>query len=315
VKTIPSPDLPRAHIRKRSRFSPIWIVPLLAAVVAGWLIYKNLQQNGPLITIFFNNGNGLQVNQTILKYHGVRVGEVHSLQLSKDLNKVVVQVRLLRSAEGLARQGSQFWIVRPEVNSAGLHGLETIVSGPYIQAKPGTGSGKLQKLFVGTDESPVDDNSNNKYEIVVTTPQITTMSIGAPVYYRGVEVGQVSYFGLSDTAQQINVHLLIETNYANLVRVDSKFWNAGGLSVRLKLLGINVTAENFKSLVIGGIAFATPTNPGVVAPAGTIFTLFPRSEDDWMKWSPSIPITSLIKGNSTSATPAMLLNDVAPADK
>jgi len=276
-------------------------------------------QAGPLITIRFSDGEGLLASQTILKYHGVRVGEVRSVRLTGDLQQVEVQARLKRFAAGLARSGSQFWVVRPEVSSAGLHGLETIVSGPYIEVQPG--SGPTQKQFSGLAEAPVNTNPNGKYEMLVTTPQINTLSAGSPVYYRGVEVGEVAYFALGNDARMINIHLLIETNYAPLVRTNTKFWNAGGISFHLKLLGINISAENFKSLIIGGIAFATPNEPGPSAPAGTTFTLYDKPDNDWLTWSPAIAIATNNSKNKSSGgggaspSPSTLLNEVAPAAK
>ena len=47
-------DLPQAKITGRTRISIIWIVPLIAAIAAGWLVFKNVRASGPVITIQFN---------------------------------------------------------------------------------------------------------------------------------------------------------------------------------------------------------------------------------------------------------------------
>jgi paraquat-inducible protein B len=285
---------------------------VVSAVAAGWLVYASIREAGPVITITFTDGSGLQANQTVLKYHGIRVGEVRSVQLSKDMQQVVVSVRLQRTAAGLAREGSQFWVVRPEVSSGGLHGLETIVSGPYIQARPG--DGKPLKRFRGADKAPVNTNLAGKFEVVVTTPQIKTLSVGSPVYYRGVEVGAVSYFVLSDDARLIHIHLLIETNFAPLIHPGTKFWNAGGISVRLKFIGINLSAENLKSLIIGGIAFATPEVLESPASSGTTFELYEKPDNDWLKWSPAIAITNSVKSDNGDQSPPVFLDKLDSSD-
>jgi paraquat-inducible protein B len=277
-------DLPSAKIKKHPRSCLIWIVPLIAAVAAGWLIFKYVSDIGPLITIQFNDGNGLQANQTVIKYHGVRIGEVRSVRLAADTVHVEVQARLAASAKYLAREGSQFWIVRPEVGAGGLHGLETIVSGPYIQVQPGGGQ-----------------------------PQIKTLSIGSPVYYRGIEVGAVEYFVLDPNATQVQIHLLIKPAFAPLVRADTKFWNAGGISVRLKLLGISISAETFKSLIIGGIAFATPSIPGDVVSNGCMFQLKKKVDEKWLEWSPVIAVTNA-SATVSQNPPASLLLDSMDTD-
>ena len=165
-----------------------------------------------------------------------------------------------------------------------------------------------RKSFIGSETVPVNTSPDGKFEVIVTTPQITTLSVGSPVYYRGVEVGAVSYFVLSDDARLINVHLLIQTNFAPLVRPDTKFWNAGGISVRLKFIGLAMSAENLKSLIIGGIAFATPEGPASPVSAGITFSLYEKPEPDWLKWSPAIPITSAKTVNNGESSPPVFLN-------
>ncbi|HEV2696038.1 MAG TPA: MlaD family protein, partial [Verrucomicrobiae bacterium] len=264
-------NLPKAKIKERKNISIIWIVPVFAAIAAGWLVYRYVEDTGPLLRIQFSDGSGIQANQTIVKYHGVRIGEVKSVKLAKDLAHVDVEVRLNASAKELAHAESVFWIVRPEVGAGGFHGLETIVSGPFIQVQPG--GGHEQKIFTGADEPPILKQYKKGLEIVLTTPQINTLSVGSPVYYRGIEVGGVEYFLLATNATEDEIHLRIDPSFAPLVRTDTEFWNAGGVRVRVKLTGINISAGTFKSLIIGGIAFATPAPAADLAPAGTVFKL------------------------------------------
>jgi paraquat-inducible protein B len=306
-------DLPRAKIKEQTRISMIWIVPLIAAIAAIWLVFENVREAGPVITIQFNNGDGLQANQTVLKYRGVRIGEVRSVQLAKDAAHVEVEARLTASAKNLARDGSVFWIVRPEVGAGGLSGLETIVSGPYIQVQPGRG--KEQKNFIGVAEPPIMEQSKSGLEIILTAPQINTLSVGSPVYYRGIEVGTVEYFVLSTNSTEVKIHARIEPAFASLVRADSQFWNAGGISMTLKFFGINISAENLKSLVIGGIAFATPSPPGILATNGSVFSLNEKAADQWLKWSPSIETTNASPKAPQGSASSLLLNSVNPNSK
>jgi paraquat-inducible protein B len=306
-------DLPHAKIREQTRFPIIWILPVIAAVAAGWLVFRSVREAGPVISIQFNDGSGIQANQTVLKYHGVRIGEVRSVRLAGDLSHVEVEARLAASAKDLAREGSQFWIVRPEVGAGGLHGLETIVSGPYIQVQPG--DGREQKKFIGAEEPPILNQSKKGLEIILTAPQIKTLSAGSPIYYRGIEVGAVEYYVLSTNSTGVEIHALIKAAFAPLVRTDSQFWNAGGISVNLKLFGINISAETFKSLIIGGIAFATPSPPGDLASNGAVFPLNEKMDEKWPKWSPAIEITNLNSVAPQDSPSSLLLNSVSPDSK
>jgi paraquat-inducible protein B len=293
--------VPEAKPVAQSHKIPIvWVVPIVAALIAGYLVYDRFENAGPAITITFKDGGGLQANQTILRYRGVKVGIVHSVGLSSDGQHVDVEAGLDRSAARLANEGSVFWIVRPEVSASGLRGLETIVSGAFIQVEPG--HGKEQKKFVGSDETPALNPPEGSLEIVLTTPQIGTLNVGAPVYYRGLEVGAVHSLMLNPNATDVNIQVEIQPRYASLVRQNTEFWNAGGLNVSLKLFGINVSAESVRSLIVGGIAFATPTPAGPQASSNSVFVLHEKLEDKWLKWAPPIPDWAGSNGPPTNAS-------------
>src|SRR5262245_57038886 len=133
-------DLPRARVaRWRWGTIAIWVVPLVAALFTGVLVFDRYQDQGPTVTIRFRDGSGVRVGQTPLRYRGVQVGEVTGAQLSKDQQYVEVRVRLVRSASAIAREGSMFWITRPEVGIGNVSGLNTVITGPEILALPGTG--------------------------------------------------------------------------------------------------------------------------------------------------------------------------------
>jgi len=145
--------LPAAKVRRRKwNLSVVWIVPVVAAMVAGYLVYRRAQEYGAGITIRFKEVSGLKIGQTPIKYRGVSVGEVTGVELDRNHQYVLVRARLQRSAASIAREGSKFWIVRPEVGIANITGLATIISGPHIEAWPG--GGEFQSEFVGLEASP-----------------------------------------------------------------------------------------------------------------------------------------------------------------
>ncbi|HEY3855425.1 MAG TPA: MlaD family protein [Verrucomicrobiae bacterium] len=281
------PVSPRITAVKSAKVSIIWAVPLIALIVGGYLVFARLQAIGPVVTITFRDGDGVLPGQTPIRYRGVQVGTVHSVELSKDRQNVKLEARLNHSAASLAQEGSQFWIVRPQVSAAGLTGLQTIVSGPYIQVQPG--SGKKTNDFIGIEKAPLAENLRNGLELTLTAPHISTLNAGAPVYTRGLEVGAVESVGFNDDATAVNIRIRIQEKYAPLVRQNSVFWNAGGLDVSLKFLGVDISAESMRSLVVGGIAFATPTPPGQPAIARGTFNLQDKLEEKWLKWKSPIP--------------------------
>jgi paraquat-inducible protein B len=282
-----SPDLaPRAKIRQRRSFPLIWLVPLIAAGIAADMIVKHARQLGPVITIQFDQGMGLDANHTLIRYRGIRVGEVRSVELAKDAQHVLVEARIDQSAASLAREGSMFWVVRPEAGAGWMRGLETIVAGSYVEVRPG--NGKPAKKFVGLDKTPTADNPNGGLEIVLTAASLGSVSVGSPVYYRELEVGSVQKVALGSDATTVTMHVHIEPQFSPLVRTDSKFWNAGGLNINLGLLGVKTKITSLTSLFMGGIAFATPPTTAAPATNGTEFALSDKVEEKWLKWSPAI---------------------------
>jgi paraquat-inducible protein B len=128
-----------------------------------------------------------------------------------------------------------------------------------------------------------------------------------------MEVGLVRYFVLGKDSTAVNVHILIETSFAPLVRTNSQFWNAGGIGVHFGLIsGFNMSAESLKSLVIGGIAFATPSSPGILATNGSTFPLNEKVDKKWLKWSPAIVITNASIKMPQGSPSSLLLNSVNP---
>jgi paraquat-inducible protein B len=274
------PEVPEAKLVKRRNFSLIWIVPVLAAAVAGWLIYRSVQ-SGTDVTIVFTSGAGLEAGQTPIKYRGVTVGEVQAVDLTRDAQHVEVHARLDKSAEVLARGGTAFWVVRPHVSAGALQGLETIMSGSYIQVQPS--NGPPQKKFTGLEEPPPLKSTQGGLQITLVAPQAGSLMAGSPVYYRGLEVGSVLSVDLSEDASLVTIRTQIQERYTSLVRTNSKFWNAGGINVDLKLFGINFSAESFKSLVSGGISFATPQFDAPPAQQGSSFKLYEKPKNEWLE--------------------------------
>jgi paraquat-inducible protein B len=283
-------ELPEASVRRRRRLTRVaWIVPVLAAIVAGYVVFERWQQHGPEITIRFSDGGGLRVGVTPLKYRGVRVGEVTGISLDKDLQRVNVRVRMERSAEAIAREGATFWIVRPVVGIGNITGLGTVLTGPEIQALPG--KGKERSDFVGLDSAPVALEEKG-LKIVLRTARPKSLRPNSPVYYRGVEVGVVQEIGLAPGATQTDVTLLVRERYAPLVQPNTVFWNASGATFKAGLFsGIKIDVESLQALAAGGVEFATPTANEKPVKPGTVFALHEGPRKEWLAWAPKIALS------------------------
>jgi paraquat-inducible protein B len=280
-------EIPKARVRRRRIFRLVWVIPALALAVAAWLVYQRMEDLGPQIAVSFVDGGGLRVGQTPVRYRGVQVGEVSGVKLSEDEKTVVVRIRLQRSAAGLARDGSQFWIVRPRIGFGQITGLNTVLSGPEIHVLPGKPDAPTKSEFAGLENPPIAVEGAMR---IVLRGERPKMRVDAPVYYRGVEVGVVHKIDLAPNALSADVHVVIYPRYAGLVREGSSFWDVSGLSLKGGILkGMEVQFESLRAFITGGIEFATP--PGTPrAKPGTVFFLYDEPKKEWLAWAPKIPI-------------------------
>jgi paraquat-inducible protein B len=281
---------PKAAIKPRRWTLPIiWVVPLVAAVVAGYLVYERVRAYGPTITIQFKDATGLRAGETPIKHLGVTIAQVQTIELTDDLEHVRVTARLPQGGVSIAREGSVFWIVRPELGFGNISGLGTVISGPHIEVLPGKGPEKFE--FVGLDGSPVILERNG-LKIAVLANRAGSLRPNSPVYYRGVEVGVVQETDLASDATMVQIRLFIRERYAPLVRTGSKFWNVSGADVNAGLFrGVEVKVESLRSLFAGGIAFATPEDPNAKpARSGMVFPLYDEPKKEWLDWSPKIKV-------------------------
>ncbi len=282
---------PRARLTRRKwGFPVVWAVPLVAALVAGYVLFERVRDLGPMITLSFKDASGVKAGQTELEYRGVQIGEVKSVELARNGRSALVQVRLRRAAASVARAGSVFWIVRIQGGLENLANLGTVISGAYLAVRPG--GGKPRTDFVGLDHAPAG-MQHKGLEIMLRAARLDSLRVGSPVYYRGIEVGALGAGRLSADASAVDLPVSIEQRYARLVRKGSRFWNASGVNVHFGLLsGLNVRMQSLRSLATGGVAFATPN--GRSAPPvkdGTVFRLYDKPARAWLAWSPRIPIT------------------------
>lgn len=281
-----APALPQARIERNRLAWLYWLIPLGAAAVCCWFVYRDILRGGPMITIYFQNADGLEENNTQIRYRGAQVGQVKSLTLAPDNRHVRVRARLTGSAGHLARAGAVFWIVRPELRVGAVSGLRTIISGEYIAVQPG--DGPRTNTFYGAEKEPLVDQPN-ALRIVLVSSDLSTLQEGSPVLYRGIEVGKVLSCQLGTNAQEVLIRARIREEYAPLVRRNSVFWNAGRLNVSWGLFrGAQIGAESPAALLTGAIEFATPTDPQEPAGNGATFRLNDKPKDDWKNWSPVI---------------------------
>lgn len=269
-------DIPKAEVRPpKKTISIIWVVPLVALIVGGWLVFQTVSQMGPTITITFKSAEGLTTGKTRIKYKDVDLGKVTVIKLSDDLSHVVVTAELVDQAEDFLSENTRFWIERARVDASGVSGLSTIFSGAYIALDPGK-PGEMKTEFQGLEKPPPVTTDLPGHYYTLQADERGSLEIGSPVYYRKIRVGQVVDYNLADDGKSVSIRIFINKPYDKYVYTNTRFWKAGGFDVRVDAEGVNVDTQSVVSLLIGGIAFGTPheSNTGLVSKPESDFSLF-----------------------------------------
>ena len=267
--------LPQATVEppKRARLSVIWIIPILAAVVAIGIAVQRIVTEGPTITVVFKSAEGIEAGKTFVKYKDVTIGHVTKVELADTYGNVEVTAKISKRAGGLMVEDAKFWVVEPRVTLSGISGLGTLLSGNYVGFQPGKSSTK-QTRFTGLDVPPViTDQPGRRFVLKAST--LGSLGIGSPIYYRQLQAGQVAAYALAADGKGIDITVFINTPYEKYVTPETRFWNASGIDVSVGAGGVNVRTEGLVALLAGGLAFDAPpfAAPAGPAAANTVFTL------------------------------------------
>jgi paraquat-inducible protein B len=271
------PPLPQATVvrRSRTRISVVWIIPILAAVVAIGIAVQRILSEGPTITIIFKVAEGLEAGKTLVKYKDVTIGQVTAVSLTPDFVRVEVTAKIAKSAAGLMVEDAKFFVVSPRVTLSGVTGLGTLLSGNYIGIEVGK-STRRQRTFTGLDVPPVITSGQAGRQFVLRAARLGSLGVGAPVYYHSLQAGQVIAYSLSLDGRAIEIKIFVNAPYDQFVNPGTRFWNASGVDVSVGAGGVDVRLESLVALLAGGLAFDTPSFAPKAAPAAqdTVFTLY-----------------------------------------
>ncbi|HUC16695.1 MAG TPA: MlaD family protein [Acetobacteraceae bacterium] len=247
-----------ARVTKRRRLSPIWIIPAGTLLIAAWLAYQTLSQRGPLITIAFQNAEGLVAGQSQVRFKDIPLGTVQSITLRPDLGGVVVAVRMTREATRLLTDKARFWVVKPRLFAGSLSGFETVLSGSYVAILPSKAPGRPERHYTGLENPPVLQSDIPGTTFLLKASRLGSLTLGSPIFYRDLDVGVVLGWDIGKMAESVTVHAFVRAPFDQYVRRGSRFWNASGASVSLGASGVQLNVESLRALLFGGIAFETP---------------------------------------------------------
>jgi len=264
-----------AKPKKKMRFSVVWIIPIVAALVGLGIAIQQILSKGPTITILFKSAEGVESGKTFVKYKDVNIGRVETVELSKDFKKVVVTAKIDKSAEGLIVEDAKFWVESPRVTLSGVSGIGTLLSGNHIGMEVGK-STKARRQFVGLEVPPEITVDQPGREFVLQSDTLGSVGIGSPLYYRRLNVGRVIGYDLAKDGRLIDIKVFVNAPYDKHVTPQTRFWHASGIDFSLGANGLSIQTQSVVSMLVGGIAFETFSSVPDATPAAedTVFPLY-----------------------------------------
>ena len=289
-------EVPQATPRERKRSLPIiWVVPIVALLIGGWLAGKAIFEKGPSITIQFKSAEGIEANKTRIRHKAVDIGVVRSVRLSSDYKSAIVTAELERAAgDAFLAEDSRFWVVRPRIAGGQISGLTTLLAGSYIGADPGK-SNTDKRDFVGLETPPAITSDVPGRAFRLRTDDVGSLDINSPVYFRGLLAGRVISADITGDGKHATVGLFIHEPYDKLVNAETRFWNASGVDLTIDASGVKLQTQSLIPLLLGGIAFETPPEAtGARAEENTQFQLW-DSRNEAMKPRETVIETFIVK--------------------
>lgn len=269
----PAPEIEAPAPESGWRLSAVWLVPLIALVIALGVAWKTYSDRGPTIEIVLDNAAGVEAGQTTIRFRDVNVGTVESIALTPDLRRVIATARIRKDVAQYVDDSARFWVVRPSVTAQGVSGIETVISGVYIAAFWDATPGERVDRFEALARAPLTPADQPGLRIRLRAPDGGSMTIGAPVLYKRIQVGQVEDIQLTDTGD-VMIDAFVNAPYSARLTEGTRFWNASGFSINLSAGGASLNVDSLISLLQGGVSFDTVGSDLAQVEDGHVYMLY-----------------------------------------
>ena len=266
---------PKATVKTTTPFSSVvWLIPLLALLTGAWLLFQHIRNTGPEITLYMNNADGIEINNTVIKVLNVTVGKVTAIKIRANEQGVAITAQLNADVKDMIRKDTQFWVVKPRIDQSGITGLNTLVSGSYIAFTPGH-SQETADTFQVADLPPASAIGQNGLRLRLIGSSDKLLVAGSPVLYGDISVGQIEKADFNPTNKTVHYQIYINSPYNQLVGKNVQFWLQTGLRIEASGGGVHIDSAPIPALLSGAIVFKEPAaGKGSAVSSDAEFTLY-----------------------------------------
>lgn len=256
------------------RASIIWLIPIVALAISLTVAWQSYNDRGPLISIEFENGAGISVDQTEVRFRDIKVGVVESVSFAEGLDGVVALVRLEKEVAPFVDAGASFWVVRPELSVRGVSGLDTVISGIFIEGSWDSQIGPTRTKFKGLETAPLFRPGREGLQIALRTTPGGSLTDNSPILFRGIEIGLVGPARISREGSFAIAEAIIYEPHGRLITSATRFWDTSGFNVSIGPTGAEIDFSSLATLLGGGLTFDTFVSGGAPVTDGTVFEVY-----------------------------------------
>lgn len=264
---------------RRFRLSLVWLAPLIALGISLGIAWSSWSNRGPLVEVILDSASGLEAGKTVLRHKDVEVGVVEDIGFTDNLEKVRAEVRVENEIAPYLDKSAQFWVVRPEVTARGISGLETVLSGSYLEVSWDAERGKPRRVFTALKTAPLSKPSDDGIRLRLRAADGGSMTVGAPILYKRIEVGRVESKKLSEDGERVDFDIFVDAPYDKLLSTATRFWMRSAVAVEIGTSGAQLKVDSLASLLRGGVSFETITTEGTPLEPLHSFVLYQGEEE------------------------------------
>ena len=206
--SLPQAPESKAVPKKRTRFSLVWVIPIVAAAAGVWIAVTKILEKGPEITVVFSSADGLVANKTKVNYNGLDIGTLTSIRLAEDHKHVIATAAMPPKTKEFLVKDAKFWVVKPRMSGLNITGLGTLLSGHYIGMQLGELK-ESERHFVALETPPLTGDVPGRIFMLKTT-ELGSLGEGTPIYYRQLQAGQVVSYELDKDGGFLNVKIFVK---------------------------------------------------------------------------------------------------------
>lgn len=244
----------KAITKKSKKISIVWILPFITLIISAILIWNNSFNKGAQITVSIVDADGIEAGKTLVKLHSVTIGRVTQVSLDDDFNNAILTIQMNKGTDSLLKSDTLFWVVKTRVRGIDISGLDTLLSGAYIQCEVGNDT-TYSRSFTALDNPPVTKPNIQGINLNLTYKGGKTLVVGDPILYKGFSVGNILSSSFDVESNLVKYTIFIQEPYTKLLTKSTRFWISSGIDVSLSTSGLKVSSESLSNLLQGSISF------------------------------------------------------------